>query len=266
MALELGLSGKSAIVTGGSAGIGLAIAQALYKEGVNVAIAARNPEKLARAIETIRQIPNKGNQVVSVSADLTEADSIKKVVDTAVEAFGKVDILVNNAGSAPAGSFLSLDDDTFLKAWTLKLLGYIRFVRAVAPIFIEQRDGRIVNIIGGAARTPRSTFLPGGTTNAALLNFTRGVSQELAKHNVRINAISPGSTATERLEQLTEQIALAQGITTEQARTNIVQNIPLGRVVQPDEIAALTLFLVSDRAASITGAEILVDGGQTPGI
>ncbi|BBD57877.1 short-chain dehydrogenase/reductase SDR [Nostoc sp. HK-01] len=266
MSLELHLSGKTAIVTGGSAGIGLAIAKALYSEGVNVAIAARNPERLENAVSAIQSLPTSGAKVIAIRADLTQAESIDTVVSTTLAQFGQIDILINNAGSARAGSFLDLSDDVFLDAWNLKLLGYIRLVKAVVPHQKSRRDGRIVNIIGGAGRTPRPGFLPGGTTNAALLNFTRGISKELAQHNIRINAISPGATATERAERLAEQNAQAQGISVEQAKAESLQAIPLGRIVPPDEIAALTLFLVSDLAASITGAEILVDGGSTPGV
>ncbi|MDZ8053815.1 MAG: SDR family oxidoreductase [Aulosira sp. ZfuVER01] len=266
MSLELQLSGKTAIVTGGSAGIGLAIAKALYSEGVNVVIAARNPERLENAVSAIQSLPTLGAKVISISADLTQAESVERVVATTLQQFGQIDILVNNAGSARAGSFLDLSDEVFLDAWNLKLLGYIRLVKAVVPHQKNRGDGRIVNIIGGAGRTPRPSFLPGGTTNAALLNFTKGISKELAEYNIRINAISPGATATERAERLAEQNAQARGITVEEAKAATLQGIPLKRIAQPEEIAALTLFLVSDLAASITGAEILVDGGSTPGV
>lgn len=266
MSLDLQLSGKTAIVTGGSAGIGLAIAKSLYSEGVNVVIAARNPERLENAVSAIQSLPTTGAKVISITADLTQAESVERVVSTTLQQFGQIDILVNNAGSARAGSFLDLSDDVFLDAWNLKLLGYIRLVKAVVPHQKSRGDGRIVNIIGGAGRTPRPSFLPGGTTNAALLNFTRGISKELAEYNIRINAISPGATATERAERLAEQNAQARGITVEQAKAETLQGIPLKRIAQPEEIAALTLFLVSDLAASITGAEILVDGGSTPGV
>lgn len=266
MSLDLQLSGKTAIVTGGSAGIGLAIAKSLYIEGVNVVIAARNPERLENAVSAIQSLPTPGAKVISISADLTQAESVERVVSTTLAQFGQIDILVNNAGSARAGSFLDLSDEVFLDAWNLKLLGYIRLVKAVVPHQKNRGDGRIVNIIGGAGRTPRPSFLPGGTTNAALLNFTRGISKELAEYNIRINAISPGATATERAERLAEQNAQARGITVEEAKAATLQGIPLKRIAQPEEIAALTLFLVSDLAASITGAEILVDGGSTPGV
>lgn len=266
MSLDLQLSGKTAIVTGGSAGIGLATARALYSEGVNVAIAARNQERLDQAVADIQSLPTPSAKVISVSADLTQAESIDRVVETTLAQFGQIDILINNAGSARAGSFLELGDDAFLDAWNLKLLGYIRLVRAVVPHQKNRRDGRIVNIIGGAGRTPRPSFLPGGTTNAALLNFTRGISKELAQHNIRINAISPGLTGTERAERLAEQNAQIRGVSVEEIKAESLKAIPLGKIVKPEEIAALALFLVSDLASSITGAEILVDGGNTPGV
>lgn len=266
MTLDLQLSGKTAIVTGGSAGIGLATAKALYTEGVNVVIAARNQERLDQAVADIQSLPTPGAKVIAISTDLTQAESIDRIVSTTLAQFGQIDILVNNAGSARAGSFLELDDDAFLDAWNLKLLGYIRLVRAVVPHQKNRRDGRIVNIIGGAGRTPRPSFLPGGTTNAALLNFTRGISKELAQHNIRINAISPGLTATERAERLAEQNAQIRGVSVEEVKAESLKAIPLGKVVKPEEIAALALFLVSDLASSITGAEILVDGGTTPGV
>lgn len=266
MSLDLQLSGKTAIVTGSSAGIGLAIAKGLYSEGVNVAIAARNPERLETAVSAIQSLPSLGAKVIAISADLTKAEDVEKVVSTTLTQFGQIDILINNAGSARAGSFLELSDEVFLDAWNLKLLGYIRLVRAVVPHLKNRGDGRIVNIIGGAGRTPRPAFLPGGTTNAALLNFTRGISKELAQDNIRINAISPGLTATERAEQLAQQNAQARGISVDEIKAESLKAIPLGKIVKPEEIAALALFLVSDLASSITGAEILVDGGQTPGV
>lgn len=266
MSLDLDLAGKTAIITGGSAGIGFATAKALYGEGVSVAIVARDSDRLEKAVNAIRELPNQGNKVIPLSADLTQAESIEKVVSETLEKFGQIDILINNAGAARAGSFLDLDDEVFLDAWNLKLLGYIRLVKAVVPDQIRRRDGRIINIIGGAGRTPRPAFLPGSTTNAALLNFTRGISKELAQHNIRINAISPGSTATERAERLAKQNAQARGVSVEQIKAESLKAIPLGKIVQPEEIANLALFLVSDRAASITGAEILVDGGHTPGV
>jgi 3-oxoacyl-[acyl-carrier protein] reductase/bacilysin biosynthesis oxidoreductase BacG len=264
--LDLGLSGKTAIVTGGSAGIGLASAKALFNEGAKVVIAANDQlEKAATSIKELSE-EKRESEVVAVDADLAKAGSAKLVVKTAIDRFGKVDILVNCAGAARAGAFLELSDQDFLDAWTLKLLGYIRMVREVAPHMIQRKDGRIVNIIGAAGRTPPPTFLPGSTANAALINFTRGISKELAQFHIRINAISPAPAETERATRLAEQTAKAKGVSIEDVIAESARSIPLGRMIKPEEIATLVLFLVSDLAAPITGSEILIDGGQTPGM
>jgi 3-oxoacyl-[acyl-carrier protein] reductase/bacilysin biosynthesis oxidoreductase BacG len=264
--VKLGLDGKTAIVTGGSAGIGLACAKALVSEGVHTTIAARDEERLQRAVDEIRSVSTgvASVEVASISADLTRADDIRRVVRTVIKEFERIDVLVNNAGSARAGAFTELGDEAYIEAWNLKLLGYIRMVREVTPHMIKQRDGRIVNIIGGAAHTPSPTFLPGSTANAALLNFTKGVSKELIRHGIRINAVLPGPTATERARRLNRQTAGARGISEQEAWQQTVEAIPQGRMVEPDEIAQLTLFLLSDLASSIVGAEFTIDGGLSP--
>jgi len=260
--MDLQLTGKTALVTGGSAGIGLACARALLDEGVDVAIVARDAARLAGAAATLRTA---GRRVVPIGADCSLADDVTRAAREAQAALGRIDILINNAGAAMGGRFVELGDDPFLAAWNLKLLGYIRMARALVPAMIERRDGRIVNIIGGAGRTPGTGFLPGATANAALLNFTRGLARELAPHNVRVNAISPGTTATERQNRLLEQRKKPDQ-TLEQARAEAVAAVPLGGMVLPEEIAAMAAFLVSDRSASTTGTEVQIDGGSSPGV
>ena len=263
--MELGLVGKTALVTGGSAGIGFACARMLVCEGVHVAIVARSGDRLAHAKASLENF-GIDVRVVTISGDLGQAADVERVVAEARHALGKIDILINCAGSARGGNFLELRDEAFLDAWNLKLLGYIRMTRAVAHEMVARRDGRIVNIVGGAARTPSAEFLTGSTANAALINFTRGVSKELAKHNVRIVAISPGATATERAERLLEDEMRLRGLTREEAWAARVKAIPLARMVDPDEIAALAALAVSDRMPSMTGCEILIDGGAAPGV
>jgi 3-oxoacyl-[acyl-carrier protein] reductase/bacilysin biosynthesis oxidoreductase BacG len=264
--MQIDLSGKTAIVTGGSAGIGLACATTLYREGVNVVIAAN--VGLEEAVGSIRSSAGDGvkSEVVPVTVDLSQPDGAASVVRTAEERFGGVDILVNCAGAARAGAFLDLSDQDFLDAWTLKSLGYIRMVKAVVPGMMKQKDGRIINIVGAAARTPPPTFLAGSTANAVLLNFTRGLSKELAPHGIRINAISPAATETERAKRLAKETAEAKGTSVEAVMAESTKSIPIGRMIQPAEIASLVAFLVSDLAAAVTGADILIDGGQTPGV
>lgn len=262
--MDLGLNGKAALVTGGSAGIGLACARVLLAEGADVAIVARDPGRLGVAAAALeRAAPDR--RVVAVPADLSTAQGVIDAALAAQDALGRVDILVNNAGSAMGGRFAELGDEAYLEAWNLKLLGYIRMTRAIAPGMIERRDGRIVNVVGGAARTPSPGFLPGSTANAAIVNFTRGLSKELARHGVRIVAVSPGNTATERQEKLLEQ-RKKPGQSLDEARSAAAAAIPIGRMVLPEEIAAAVAFLVSDRAAAITGTELQVDGGAAPGV
>ena len=260
--MDLHLTGKTALVTGGSAGIGFACARALLDEGVDVAIVARDAARLEHAAAAL-QTP--GRRVLPIAADCSDGAAVTRAAAEAVAGLGRIDILINNAGSAMGGKFVDLGDDAFLGAWNLKLLGYIRMARALLPGMIERRDGQIVNIIGGAARTPGSGFLPGATANAAVLNFTRGLSKEVARYNVRVNAVSPGNTATERQNRLLEQ-RKKPGQTIEEARAETAATIPLGRVVLPEEIAAMAVFLASDRSASTTGTEVQIDGGAAPGV
>ncbi len=249
-------------MTGGSAGIGLACARVLAEERVDVAIVARDPARLADAAKTLA---GSGRRIVPIAADCSVATDVTRAAAEAQATLGRIDILINNAGSAMGGPFLELTDDAFLSAWNLKLLGYIRMARALLPAMIERRDGRIVNIIGGAGRTPGSGFLPGATANAALLNFTRGLSKEVARYNVRVNAISPGSTSTERQNRLIEQ-RRKPGQSLDEARAATTASIPLGRMVLPEEIAYMAAFLVSDRSASTSGTEVQIDGGASPGV
>jgi 3-oxoacyl-[acyl-carrier protein] reductase/bacilysin biosynthesis oxidoreductase BacG len=264
--MDLNLGGKIAIVTGGSSGIGLACAKTLYAEGANVVIAAH--EGVAETADLIQQSTRVDGEtgVIPVKCDLSKEGQANEVVKKAIDSFAKIDILVNCAGAARAGAFLELTAQDFLDAWNLKLLGYIRMVKAVVPHMIKQKDGRIINIVGAAAKTPSATFLTGSTANAALINFTRGISKELAPHNIRINAISPAPTETERAKRLAAQTAQARNISIEEVMAESTQSIPIGRMIKPSEIGALAAFLLSDLAASITGAEMLIDGGLTPGI
>src|SRR5215469_16484265 len=166
--MELGLAGKTALITGGSAGIGLACAKTLICEGVNVAIASRSHERLAGAKTELEGLGIDAD-VATIAADLTQAADVERTVSEARNALGQIDILINSAGSARGAKFFDLADEAYLDAWNLKVLGYIRMTRAVAREMVERGDGRIVNIIGGAGRTPSPEFLNGSTANAALV-------------------------------------------------------------------------------------------------
>jgi NAD(P)-dependent dehydrogenase (short-subunit alcohol dehydrogenase family) len=267
--MDLHLAGKNALITGGSAGIGLACARILVCEGVNVAIASRSAERLSAADAALDAIARERGavvpRIVTIAADLAQLDGVERTARAAVAAFGHVDILINNAGSAMGGSFFTLSDAAFVDAWTLKLLGYIRMCRAIAPAMVERRSGTIVNIAGGAGRTPSPTFLTGSTGNAAIINFTRGLSKELCRHNVRVNAISPGTTATERADRLLFN-DVTETRTIENVRAERDAKLPMGRITHPDEIAAMAALICSDRVSTMTGGEVIIDGGAQPGV
>jgi NAD(P)-dependent dehydrogenase (short-subunit alcohol dehydrogenase family) len=261
--MDYELHGKTAIVTGASQGIGRAIARALHQEGVAVMMVGQTPSRLDQAA---RELGASSAPIHIEVADLSLLAEIERVATDAIRLMGHVDILVNCASRAKVGGFFTMSDADLQEAWQVKGLGYVRMVRAIAPHMMERGDGRIVNIIGTAARTPTTDFIHGAMVNAALVNFTRGISRELARHNVRINAISPGWTLTERQQRSYEMQAMAQGISVEEVLRREAMTIPLGRHVSLDEIAAMTLMLVSDLTPGLTGEDITIDGGMTPSI
>jgi NAD(P)-dependent dehydrogenase (short-subunit alcohol dehydrogenase family) len=263
--MDLGLEGRVAIVTGGSAGIGLASAAALIDAGCHVVVVARDLARLNEACGRLCEGLG-GERAIPVSADLTTSEAAREIVDRTLDTYGRIDILVNNAGSSRAGAFFEVSDDDYEAAWRLKFLGYLRMIRAVAPTMIQQLDGRIINIVGGAARTPRPTFLAGSTTNAAVLNLTKGIAKALGPHNVRVNAVSPGNTITQRSQRLAEQEARTRSVNTDVIHAERRAAVPLGRLVEPAEVAAAVAFLASDRSGATTGAELVIDGGQAPSV
>lgn len=269
--MDLALKGKTALVTGASQGIGLAIARALVGEGASVLITSRTSERLRQAATSLREHASgaeagESPQVLSVVADLSLRAEVERVAQEAERQLGRVDILINNAAASHNGPFFEMSDEALIETWQVKALGYMRLVRAVAPGMMERREGNIVNIVGGAARTPTLDFIAGSMVNAALVNFTRGISRELAPYNVRINAISPGWTMTERQERSFAMQAAARKVSVHEIERQRSRAIPLNRLVTGEEIATLTLLLVSGRLPSMTGEDIVIDGGATPSI
>jgi len=261
--MEYGLRGKTAIVTGASQGIGRAIARALHQEGVTVMMVGLTRARLDQAT---RELGASHAPIHIQVADLSLLAEVERVATEAIRLMNHVDILVNCAARNKTGGFFAMSDADIQEAWQVKGLGYVRLVRAIAPHMMERGDGRIVNIVGTAARTPATDFIPGAMVNAALVNFTRGISRELARHNVRINSISPGWTLTERQQRSFEMQAMAQGVPVQEILRREAMTIPLGRHVSLDEIASMTLMLVSDLTPGLTGEDIIIDGGATPSV
>ncbi len=262
--MELGLRDRTALVTGGSKGIGRAVARALADEGARVMICARDGQGLASAAAEIEAAT--ARSVLTMAADLSDLSSVARVADAAVARLGRLDILVNNAGAIKGGDFLATPDEEWLRGWSLKLLGYIRMAREVLPHMQRQGGGRIINVVGAAARNPSATYMMGGTANAALINFTKALADLGARSNVLVTAVSPGPVKTERWDNLVRQQAAAAGKDVDVYAKEQNATMPLGRIALPEEVADLVCFLASDRAAFLTGITITVDGGATRGV
>jgi NAD(P)-dependent dehydrogenase (short-subunit alcohol dehydrogenase family) len=261
--MDLGLQGRVAIVTGGSKGIGRACAVALAAEGCRLALCARSADALELAAEELRA---KGAEVLTVAADLSQPESAGRVVDATVGRFGRLDVLVNNAGAIRGGPFLGTPADQWADDWRLKILGYVRMAQAAIPAMRPRQWGRIVNVIGAAARNPSPDYMAGGIANAGLINFTRALADLGAPDRILVTAVSPGATATERWDTLVVQRARAQGKAPEDLRAELERGQPLGRIGRPEDVADLVVFLASERASFLTGIAITVDGGASRGV
>ncbi len=255
--------GKVVVVTGGSRGIGRAIATAFAREGAQCVLASSSAANLAAAAAAIAQAG--GAEPMTVAADLRTIEGCKQVFTQVSERHQRCDVLINNAGATRAGDFLSLSDDLWLDGFALKFFGAVRLSRLLWPL-LKASHGHVVNIIGGAARTVEPEFLIGGSVNAATANFTKGLSRLGIRDGVNVNAIHPGATATERTENLLRQRAEATGRPMEELRKEAIAKSGVRRMAQPEDIAALALFLCSERARHIQGTATSVDGGATPGL
>lgn len=256
--------GRSALITGASQGIGKACAASLAAAGTDVAIVARDQEKIDAAVAELSS--NSGGRVIGISADLSTADGVNAAVEQARAELGKIDILINNAGAAPAGRLEDLDDETWQASFDLKFMGYARCARAVAGEMRERKWGRIVNVIGLGGHNPAGSYILGGSFNAALRNFTRALAKDLARDNVLVNGINPGPTDTPRWQTLVEQKSSFTGRSADDLNSEAMAEIPLNKLGTPEDIAALATFLCSDAAGHMSGALIDVDGAGSGGI
>lgn len=258
--MDLQLSGKVAVVTGGSKGIGKGIARSLAREGCEVAIISRSRDALKA---TARQLSDEsGRQVIAFPADLTDTVQTDGVVADIVARFGRVDILVNNAGAAPGGVLESLSDEDWESGLQLKFLGYVRVTRAVMPYMKRQGHGRVVNLIGNDGVKPSYWEIVPGAANAAGHNLTLALAGQYAKDNITFVAVNPGPVRTERWDGLVRAMARDMEITEQQANARAASSIPLGRIAEVEEVADLVTYLASERAHFVNGTMIEIDGGQ----
>lgn len=255
---------KVVVVSGGSRGIGRGVATAFALQGARTVLVASSPERLAAAVQAVFDA-GAAVQPEACVADLRTPQGCESVHRFVAERLGRCDVLVNSAGATRAGAFTEQGDEVWQDGFALKFFGCVRLCRLLWPMLKTAR-GHVVNVIGGAARTPDPDFLIGGSVNAAMHNFTKGLSGQGRRDGINVNAILPGLTQTERVEQLFAQRAQAAGLSVEEVRRQQIARDGIARLGTPEDTAALALFLCSASARHIQGTAIAVDGGATPGV
>ncbi len=262
--MDLGFAGKVALVTGGSSGLGLAIATEMAAEGATVAIVARRKAELERAATSIMGATRA--RVLPLPGDVTSADDVSSCVARITESLGPIDILVANAGGPPSTTFATTSEDQYRAAFELNLLSSIRLAHACVPGMRERRWGRVIFVTSMAAKQPVAGLLLSNTARAGLLGFAKTLATECAPDNVLVNTVMPGHFNTQRAIDLANMRAEREGRPVDELLTARVRGIPLGRAGEATEFAAVVTFLASERASFVTGAAVQVDGGQILGI
>lgn len=258
--MDLKLTGKVAFVTGASKGIGRQVAEQLAAEGCDVVITARGQAELEKTAAGIAE--KTGRQVIAAAGDMSKSEDVERCVAAANEQFGRIDILVTCAGSSPGGLLEDLTDEQWMQSLNLKFMGYVRTVRAIIPQMKERGSGSIVLVVGNDGLKPSYWEMTAGAANAADLNFASSVAEQYGPYGVRINTVNPGPVNTDRWDTLEKAFARDMGTDQATARQKANASIPLGRITEPEEVAALVTFLASDVSASVHGAHVPIDGGQ----
>ena len=252
----LGLAGRTALVFGGSRGIGAASARALAGEGVALGLTARSAEALA---PMLAEHPDS----LPIAADLTVAGDAERAVAAMLARHGRIDLAVVSAGAAQGGSFTVLDDQVWEDALALKFMGMVRALRALIPPMRDAGFGRILVIVGNNGRQPNKAMLPGSAANAACLAVIRGLADDVAADGIRINALNPGPTRTDRWQTLVGRLATSGGSDPADVESALLAQQPLGRIAEADEMGQLAAMMLSDAADMLVGTSLTADGGVT---
>ena len=256
--MDLGLKGRKAVVTGGSKGLGRAIAEELAREGADVAICARHEDEVRRAGTELEAL---GTKVYAEPADVTDPDQVRTFIGAAAESLGGIDILVNNAGRAPPGTFETLTDDDWKSDLDVKLFSMIRCSREALPHLRASGSGRVVNIGAVFGKYPDPTFFATSTNRAACMAFSKALSMEVAKDGILVNMVNIGYVVTPQWENIHQR--RAPHLSEDEFFDQMAEaDVPLKRFGRPDEVAGIVAFLAGDRAGYITGASIDVAGGM----
>ncbi len=262
--MDLGLREKVAIVGGASRGLGRACAERLAREGAHLVIVARGEDELACAATAIAA--ETGTEVMPVAIDQSRPEGIQTIVERAMERFGRIDILVNNTGGPPPGRFDDHDDAAWQAAFEGTLMSVVRLCRAAVPIMRTQGWGRIVNDTSFTVKEPADRLILSNVFRVGVVALSKTLAREVAADGITVNCVCPGAFDTDRLRAIFREQAAASGQDIEDVRREWKERIPIGRLQRPEELADLVAFLVSDRAAAITGACLPVDGGLTRGL
>jgi len=257
--MDFELKDKVALVTGGSRGIGRAVALMLADQGMHVVICGRTEESLEATTADIRA---RGVRAWAFRADVSQLEDIENLVEQTVDGAGRIDVLVNNAVTSTSAPFDELTDDLFQYHIDVKLMAYIRIARLVLPHMQKQGWGRIVNIGGMTARVVAPLRMTNGVVNAGVANFTKQFATRVGELNITVNCVHPGYTVTERIMQIFEREARESGTDIDTIIAKRTADIPLGKLIQPEDIASSVLYFCSPLANMVTGQSIAVDGGS----
>jgi 3-oxoacyl-[acyl-carrier protein] reductase len=265
--MDLGLRDRVAIVGGASQGIGRATAKMLAREGCRVVMAARGEAALAESAATLRAVladkhPGAG-EILAVPCDMSVHADIERLIARTVEAFGGIDVIVNNAGGPPLGKFEQHDDDAWRKAFDTNFMSVVWMVRESLPYLKQSPQGRVINITSTAVREPIEGLILSNSIRLGTTGLAKTLSRELGPHGITVNNVGPGLTVTDRVRPLFEAQAKAEGRTFDEVRAERAKRIPVQRLGEPEDVAAMIVFLASAQARQVSGQTILVDGGAT---
>ena len=260
--MDLHLRDQHILITGGSKGIGLACAEAFLSEGARVTLVSRDADNLARARQKLAA--HDASLIHTHAADLRDANAAHAALNAAEAAHGAVDVLVNSAGAAKRTPAPELTPQAWQDAMQAKYFSYIHMIDPTIKRMAQRGQGSIVNVVGNGGKVASPIHLPGGAANAALMLASAGLAAAYGPQGIRVNAINPGLTRTDRLQEGMAADARLQGISADEARQRAVARIPLGRMAEPEEVARVVLFLASDAASYVTGVCMTMDGAATP--